>query len=283
MSLWNSSLIFIHRFLDTCMIDSWIQVVEIAALSFGVYTILKWLKQDHTKKLLLYVYAYAAIMIAASLLQATILSTALLYALPITALCIITFHQQSLQRQFLRNYKPSIYADNLPTSQWLETVIRSMLKQTHLKKQLFCVIQRSNNLDAIIVHHCIMQLTLNRENIDIIMQSEAINTDAMLIFNAHGILVSVNASFQPNIIEQTDASNDLTSLNNQKKSFLWLTQSSDAIVFTLNPTTLLATLYVQGSAVQNLNLEQLIQTTQTLLGSKHMIQQSQNQGTTYGN
>lgn len=90
----------------------------------------------------------------------------------------------------------------------------------------------------------------------------------MIIFSSTGIIISVNTLFNTITEQQTEVSNNVHSKSSEKKSFLWLTNNSDAFVFTINPETLLATLYVQATAVEQLTLDQLLDSCKQLINQK---------------
>lgn len=252
--------------------------IEVAVFSFIMYKILAWLAQDHTKHLLLYVYAYATIMMTSYATSCTTLFWTMFLCIPIAMLASIVLHQKQLQKNFILASSKNLTPHTMPAKNWLGLFIRSCLLAAYQKKQLFCIIQRSDHLEPILHNHCPLHLVLQQNIIDLILSSSAINNPSVIWLTQKGILNTVNATWKETLSNQILSSH----AHHNHAEITLLTSKTDALVWSIDPTSKMAMLWYQGTFMQQLTIDQLIKSCQQILNQKIQNQPLIKEGTIHG-
>lgn len=236
--------------------------LEVLIFSFAIYHILKWLQQDHTKHLVLYVYGYASLMMTSQFMGCLTLFWTMFIIMPVAMLVCVVIHQKQLQKNFILASSKDLTPHTLPTKNWLDLFIRSTLLLSYQNKQLYCIIERNNHLAPLLDAPCNLYLALQQPIIDLILSSAALNRSSIVWLTDFGILNSVNATWQKIL------SNEILTPENQPlhhAEILLLTSKTDALVWSIDPTTKLAMLWYQGKSMQKLTIDQLVTSCKQIL------------------
>ncbi|MBP6891984.1 hypothetical protein KBB68_00225 [Candidatus Babeliales bacterium] len=248
--------------------------IEVVIFSFIIYKILQWLAQDHTKHLLLYVYAYAIVMITSYTTSCTTLFWTMFLCAPVVMIASIILHQKQLQKNFILASSKDLTPHTLPAKNWLGLLIRSCLLAAYQKKQLYCIIERTNHLAPVLHNHCPLHLALQQNVIDLIFSSNALHNPTVLWLTQTGILNTFNATWKETLI------NEILTAHKYRNhgEIIILTSKTDALVWSIDPTTKMAMLWHQGTFIQQLTIDQLMKSCQQILNQKIESRVIQTQG-----
>jgi hypothetical protein len=249
---------------------------EVLILSLIIYKTLRWLQQDHTKHLILYVYAYMGLMIGSYQFNCIALFWTLFFFMPVAMLLTLIAHQKQLQKNFVLKSSKDLTIHSLPTKNWLELFIRSTLLAAYKNKQTFCIIERSDHLAEILQAPCNLYVPVQQEILEIVLTSTALQSPCMIWITQSGIINSVNVSWHKNFLNEL-LPNAMHYQN--QAAFNLLTSKTDAIVFSIDPTTRLATFWHQGKSLQQITIDQLMTSCKQILYKN--LDQSFKSGATY--
>ncbi len=253
--------------------------IEVFIFSFVIYKILLWLAQDHTKHLLLYTYGYITLMMTSYATSCTTLFWTMFLCIPIAMLASIVLHQKQLQKNFILASSKHITPDSISANNWFELFVRSCLLATYQKKHLYCIIERNSHLTPILHAPTKLNLALGQNSIDLILSSNALNNPSLIWLDQFGTLHTVNATWKETLTNQILSSHE-------KKHYAeihLLTSKTDALVWSIDPTTKMGMLWYQKTFLQQLTMDQLIKSSQKILNQKINSQTIQKQGTLYAN
>lgn len=254
----------IHEFCsDTLGIYTIQNYAEIFILSILIYKMLRWLQQDQTKHIILYVYAYTGLIIFSFIFSCTTLFTILCIMMPLATIISIMAHQKQLQKNFVLATCKDITPHTMPIKNWLELIIRGHLLAAYQNKQIFCIIQRNDTLINILESNCNIFVPIQQEITDLIFSSSALNTPSIIWLTSSGIINSVNASWS-----QTVTSELLHPYNLHHAAITLVTAKTDAVVWSINTETKFAMLWHQGKCLQQITIDQLITSCKQILNKK---------------
>lgn len=264
----------LHHFLtQTLGIYYFSDYVEIIIFSFISYRCLMWLKQDHTKNLLLGSYAYMSLLLAAHLCSCTILFQALLFAAPLCILLVMITHQKQLQKNFLLAAKaPITFATNVPTN-WLEILIQSCLTATHHKKNIVCIIERSQHLLPLLKVTSILHVPVQQQNLALFMHSSKLHNPSLFWLHESGIIQGVNVGWADAIMQEclTTSHDAAQTVYDAAPLFV---QKTDALIFSMYTSADTHTIWHQDSCIKHATTTQLIKYLTTVLATKSSINTS---------
>jgi hypothetical protein len=243
--------------------------IEVSILTGCMYKILRWLQQDSTKHIILYVYAYAALMIASYLFSCITLFWIMFLSLPLAALICIMAHQKQIQKNFILASSKDLTPHTLPVKNWLDLLIRAHLLASYQNKQIFCVLQRTDHLASMLQSDCNLFVPIQQSIIDLIFSSNALGTPSFLWITDSGTINSVNASWKETVLAEL-----LHPYNLNHAAITLLTGKTDAIVWTIDVQTKMATLWHQGKAMQQITIDQLLGSCKQILNKRLSIEKS---------
>ena len=238
--------------------------IEVLILSFITYKILSWLAQDHTKHILLYVYAYAAFMIASYATSCITLFWILFVGMPLVALTTIVLHQKQMQKNFILASSKDLTPNSIPAKNWLEILIRSCLLAAYQKKQIFCIIESTDHLASALHSPTHLHLSLKQDIIDLIISSTALENPSIIWISQSGIMYTVNATWKETI------TNHILSPHQKihYAEIALLTSKTDAFAWSIDPMNKMAMLWHQNTFIQQLTIDQLMKSCQKILNQK---------------
>jgi len=241
---------------------------EILILSFFIYKILQWLAQDYTKPLLLYWYGYYAILTISYYCNALTLFWIMIIASPIAAMFILFIHQTKLQKQFILHSNQTFNIQSLPNQQWPEILIRALLFATHHQKQIFCIIERNNTIDSLLLSPYDLNIPIQPNVTDFLLSSTLLENPTIMIINHHGFIKNINVTWSKNMHDHLLINEHHTTKQHNQEAGYIITKKTDAFMFHIEAHTYLATLWINGTIIQNLSIDQLLITCNEILPQK---------------
>ena len=244
MPIFSSILEFICTNL---LITSWQDILEIVVMATIVYSFVRWLAQDTQKNLLLWFYGYAVLLFGSYYCGLHTVHFACCIITPVMLLLFIMLHQQTLQKNFitLTSLSPHAHA----TIHWLEILIQGCLHALNKNKEIFCIIERADSLDLFLSAHSVFNADITPEILEILTKTD---NNATLWVTQAGKLYSFNPTWRT-AADEIWVANDVKALHVWKQNALLMTSKSDAIMFTLSPTTRLCTIIMEGKIINDLS------------------------------
>lgn len=227
----------------------WRDCVEVFFFSTVFYYFSLWLKHDNQKNLLSYFYTYCGITLGAYALQLTTISFFMVLASPMVFVLFVVFHQDILQKNFvaLKNIKP---AHKAPVD-WLDTLVRVCLIAINNNKEVLCVIEHSDNLDAFLEKSYPLKTDIDKELLNIVMQSSVFDQRKIIHINTYGRLLGINAAWSTQLDEQW-ITKEAKELHKWQQDALWVTSKTDALVLKTTPKTGSFVLIVRGKKYEKI-------------------------------
>ncbi len=238
----------LKRFFFTYLhIFSWHDCLEIMLISCIVYMFIRWLAQDTQKNLTAWFYGYCLILFGSSYANLATLHLALCVTAPLAIMGFILVHQQTLQKNFitLTSLTPRAQA----THHWLEALIQGCLHALNKNREIFCIIERTDALDMFLSTSAVFNADITQELLTLLTNHEGAIT---LWVNHAGKLHALNPAWRGTPDELWTTS-DVKALHAWKQNALLMTDKSDAIMFTLSPTTRLCTIIMEGKIINDLS------------------------------
>lgn len=225
--------------------------IEIIAFSIGIYYFSLWLKKDRQKNLLFSFYGYCAIIIGCYYTSLPTLTLFLFITCPIAFMLFILFHQDLLQKNFI-----ALAAINATTPEqendWLETIIRACLVAINNNKTVYGVIEHRDSLASMLTTAMPLYADIQKNVLAMALESSSYDQEKLLWLTAQGKLLGINTTWNSNPADVV-ASNGITTLALWQQEALFFTHKTDAIVFSINPTSRTFTLIAQGKIVEHVN------------------------------
>lgn len=232
--------------------------IEVSFFIFTTYNYLTWLKQDHTKKLLLHSYMFFALLLFSYYSSCTILFYSMLISAPILIIFSIIIHQRQIQKNFIVASSKYVTISTIPHKNWLESLIRSCLLFSYQKKQILCIVQRSNDVSCLLEIPFQLNLAIQQEIINLILSSSSLHNPTMLLADKSGILRSINVKWNANMTDELLAFNNNEKLTPHDEAITLLTKKTDAFVFLLNTSTNQHAIWYQGTCLKQITIQQLL-------------------------
>ena len=252
---------------------TWRDCMEIFFFSCMVYSLTKWLKKDTEKNLLPYFYGYCLITLCSYHLQLpTVTYCSFLFA-PVVIMLFMLFHQETLQRNLiaLKNISPPAHHPQ----DWLETVLRHMLKALNEKKSLLLLLEHTDSLSSYLEVAYSLDAHITEGTFHLLFEKELYDPMSMLWIKSDGTLRGINsvwkASWHPSHYSDSRAWID---------DAIAYTTKTDAVIMQLNPEDHACTVAFNGTIHEKISVDQAAQ-----LIKKHIeypIQSQVKKGYEYG-
>lgn len=260
----ESIIYFAHNYLQ---IYSVIDCIEILFFIMATFQVSSWINKDHTKPLLLYFYSYFAILFAAYFFQLTTVYQVMLTTAPIYFIILIVHHQKSLQKNFIISKNKPLTPAKSIHKEWLETLIRSCLVASYHKKNITCVIQQCDNLDSLIEKPFTLDIPIQKQIIDILLESVSYDTNKLISVDRHGIIHSINASWSDLIINEL-LFTQVSELQLSKEYAKITTSKTDSIIIHINHDHQHHFVAHQGKIIEHITIDQALKLIKNLLYKK---------------
>lgn len=222
--------------------------VEILFFSTLIYSLSRWLLYDYTKKLIPYLYGYLTLFIFAHYYECTTITFFLLLTIPGAIGTFILMHQETLQKNLigLKNISSPIKAH----SDWTESLMQTVLYQINRKKDMLCIIEKTDDLSSFIAPLFALETPLSSDFLTILCDSPSYNHTSMLWITHNGIMKGINSTWNTQAATTHSQSHEITRL---------YTQTNDALFFHAHALTNQATVIINGSIEKNYSMFQLHQ------------------------
>lgn len=262
--LQSSIIHFANNYLQ---IYSTIDCLEIIFFIFAAFKISSWLNKDHTKPLLLYFYSYFTTLFCAYFFQLTTVYQVLLVTAPIYFVLLIVHHQKNLQKNFIiSKNKPLTPAQSIH-KEWLETLVRACLVASHHKKNVTCIIEQHDNLETLIDKPFTLDITIQKQIIDMLLESVSFDKNKLITVNRNGTIVSINAQWSDLVINEL-IFNKIPEHLLQKEYAKIITAKTDAILMHIDSEHQHHFVANQGKIIENLTIDQTLKLVKNILHSK---------------
>lgn len=227
--------------------------LEILFFAIAFFKVSQWLKQDLTKPLLQYFYAYIGLTACAYYFELTTVYYVLIHSAPALASLCIVYHQKTLQKQFMLSQKSAITpAMALGHKDWLETFIRACMIMAHKKISITTIIEQNDEISDYIHKSFTLDIAINQDVLTLLLQSPSFEEEKIIWLNKQGNLVSINACWGSILQEETLL---------HQENFAWqayalqLSSFSDAIIFHHNALTHESMLIIQGKKIEHITID----------------------------
>ena len=235
----------------------WIKdLIEISIFTGIIYGWSCWLKQDATKPLLGYFYAYCTLWLVCALAELPTICTFLKASTPVVILLFIIVHQRTLQKNFisLSSYKPAKKTD----AHWLEHVIRFCLQADH---DLYFLIEHTTPLEGLIAIDIPLHSPMCDALLTYMHACEQFEPDQFMILDTKGYIHGLNARWKKSLA--------LTTLDeNRYEKASYLLQDQDGFMLHFKHSTRTFTTILQQKLYKNLSSEQVFQSIGHYLQTK---------------
>ena len=244
MSIVASIKYFFYAYLH---IFSWRDCLEILLLAGIIYLFVRWLAQDTQKNLTAWFYGYCGLVFGAYYCGLTTLYLMFCIATPVVILFFMVMHQHILQKNFITLTSLSPRAQ--PASHWLEALVQGCLHALNKNREIFCIIERTDALDLFLSTNAVFNADITQELLEILTKHDGSLT---LWVNHAGKLHALNPVWR-GTADEIWVSNDVKALHTWKQNALLMTSKSNAIMFTISPTTRLCTIIMEGKMINDLS------------------------------
>lgn len=262
----------LHQFFaEQFTLYSYQNYIEVLILSILSYKALRWLQSDHTKPMILYVYAYTALMAFSQLIYATALFWILVICAPIAAIIGIIAHQKNIQKYFAWKNIHRFENRTLPDQKWLEVLMRSVLLAAHHKKNIFCIIQRKNFILHFIQAPYKMELPIQKDLLDLILASPLIENPSIMLVTEFGMLQQVNAIWSDKLLEYMIISDHHDSIEHCQEAANALCRLTDAIIWHINPHNQECSIWYQDTHIKNMSIDQVLTLLKKLIPESNTV------------
>lgn len=245
--------------------------IEVCLFIFAVYKGLTWLKQDHTKHLVMGSYLYFFLLSSSYYLSCNILFSTLLTLAPVCMMLCIIIHQKQLQKNFVLASTKHSSPKTVPHKNWIDTLIQSCLIASHHNKHITCIIERNDHIHSLLQAPFVLHLPIQKSITDLLLASNNLSAQTLLWVNQSGMIHSINVtwhSFLTNELLLVNAKTNTTTLNHEAATLL--SQKTDAVVFEINAANT-NTIWYQGKCMQNITVQQLLVFAKEILNYQNQI------------
>lgn len=256
-------------FADQLGLYSYQNYIEVFVLSFLIYKGLRWLQQDHTKHLVLYVYGYSFIMFSSYVLSCTVLFWIMFATLPIFLITSIVIHQKQIQKNFMVASSKQITIHTMPSKNWFDVLVRSCLLASYHNKQIICIVERSQPLGSFLQTPYLLHIPIQHDIIELLFSSNALHTPCLLWINHSGSITSINSAWKETMQEQLFTT---TAREQNIEAINLMSQRTDALIFSIDTSTHLGTLWYQSKTLHNISIDQLLTCGKQILQLSTMTQ-----------
>lgn len=227
------------------MIKDYIEIVFFSTL---IYSISAWLLYDHTKKLIPYFYLYIITLTGAHYYALPTITFFLLLTIPGTIGLFVLMHQETLQKNLI-GLKNITTATKI-TQNWIDSLMQIILHQINRKKDMVCVIEKSDALEPFITTTFELHAPFSSDILTILCDSPSYNPHHILWMTHQGVIKGINGSWNAVATPTTPLLYEATRLH---------TQTNDALFFHAHAATNQATVIKNGTVEKNLTITQLHQ------------------------
>lgn len=253
-------------FQNMLLITSWRDLLEITLLATFIYAFIRWLAQDQQKNLLGWFYGYTALLMTTYYLNLATIHTTFFIMTPMLLMVFFMLHQQTLQKNFVTLTSLSSQPRNL--HHWLEELIQGCLYTLNKNREIICIIQRSDAIEQFVTAGSIFNAEINRELLELLIEKIDHSGTIILWVTHTGKLHAINPIWRVHV-DEIWVTPEVKALHKWKQDAIFMTEKSDAIIFSLSPTTRLCTLIIEGKMVPDLSAHHAFALLKNYCSSPH--------------
>ena len=248
---------------DHLHIDQWRDGLEILFLATIFYKISVWLYQERTRNLLIFFYLYYASIITCKVVDLPILSFLLFAGAPIVAMLAITFHQETLQRNFVM-YRKRILLSEQNQYDWLELMMRNALHALNSGQDWHILIEHTHDLSSLLATCHVLEAQASESLFSIITTSSLYKPNELIWIKSKGSVHAINTR----IIKTQDLlwyDQAIQNFPEWKQHALAITLKTDAIICKALPEWRAFDVIIAGKVFEQISAQQVLK-----LLSKHL-------------
>jgi len=183
-----------------------------------------------------YFLGYCFVTLACYAAQLQTVAPLLISYAPVALLLFIVLHDKTLQRNFvaLRSITPL----TKQTNDWLDILLSSTITLINKNKSVTVVIENQDSLDRFLKNSSEINADIGKCVLEFLFSSTAYNEEKMIWVDTRGKLRGINVSWLDERSQQEDA--------------ILFTSHTDAIVFSINPTSRTFTTIHRGKELRNI-------------------------------
>lgn len=236
----------------------WSNVLEIGVFSTILYYFLRWLAEDKQKNLIGWFYGYICMYSLAWQLNLMTVHLFLALGAPFVLVIFCMLHQKTLQKNFI-----TLTALQTPMqvaqSHWLEELMQACLHGINTKKEIFVFIERTDSLALFLAAPYFIKAPIQQPLLQLLMNNTDDQTTLWVTHN--GILQALNPTYtiseDPLWISQ-----EIQHLPSWQQKALLITQTSDALAFSVSPFSRQCTVIINDKITSQLQPSQALQLIQ---------------------
>lgn len=256
------------RFLNFFLIYKWIDLIEIFFFTSTIYFFSLWLKKDQQKNLVPAFYFFCSTIIFSYALDMHNLNNFLIIFMPTILMLFILVHQNTLQKNFIM-----IKNANLPkikNNDWFDPFMRHCLSLINQNKQIICAIEGKDNLEELLINQININTQINKEIIDLAINSTIFNQNEIIHINYQGNLIGLNSAW--NTKNHTFyVAEDTQDIESWKQDSLLLSSKTDVLIFKICPKKRMVDIIAQGKIIENLAIAAAIKVIQEYINKNLKI------------
>lgn len=220
--------------------------VEILFFSALIYSISCWLLYDQTKKLIPYFYLYIITLTSAHYYALPTITFFLLLTIPGVIGLFVIMHQETLQKNLIGLKNITDTTKN--TQEWTDTLMQIILYQINRKKDMVCIIEKSDALESFITASFELHAPFSADLLTILCDSPSYNPNHLLWITHQGVIKGINGLWHAVHTPTTPLLYEATRLHSQ---------TQDVLFFHAQAVTNQATIIKNGTIEKNLSITQL--------------------------
>ncbi len=244
------------QLLNFLLIYKWIDFLEISFLSVTIYYFSLWLKRDVQKNLAPGFFTLCSIIILSYALDMNNISNFLIIFMPSILMLFILVHQNILQKNFISI--KNIAVPKIKNNNWIDLFMRHCLNLMNQNKQITCAIEGRDNLEGFLINEININTPVNKEIIDLIVNSSIFKENKIVHINYQGDLLGVNAVWNTNN-HTFWISEEVRNIEIWKQDSLLFSSKTDVLVFKLCPKKRNFDIIAQGKIMENLAIAPAVQ------------------------
>lgn len=251
---------------------TWRDCIEILFFSLMFYSLTRWLKTDQEKNLLPYFYGFCLVGIGSYLCNLSTMTYCFFVFSPVVVMLFMLLHQETLQRNMIA--LKNIMAPAQPSHDWLETLMRSILKALNNNTGMLLVLEHTDALTDFLNVAFPLDCSINEGIFNLIVEKNLYDPQSMIWIRSDGSVRGINSTWKTSWHEQ------YTAEQNWMDDAIDHTNKTDAFLIHLNPKTHSVTVAVEGSVHKKLTMDQTAQLIKRHI--KYPLQSSIKKGLEYG-
>jgi len=223
-------------------------VFEIILISGILYYFSRWLAMHVTHRLVMMMYSYCVLIIAAYALSLPLIFSFLVAGAPVACMLLMLMHQDLLQKNFV---VPQKIVPARRDQSWIEALMQSCMISSAQNKNVTIVIQHHDDISSYVHGGCFIESPCHKELLLVLLQSPSYNPESFIYLTSDGMIVAMNSTFQ-NIGSKLSPDSLANPLSTWQENALLLCAKTDALIMNCDHSTSTFTVLLRGSITAKL-------------------------------